>query len=112
MRPASAGARGAGSASSARSLSPAATDDDAVALEPAAARAPIPARSRYSCGSRSQPPRPTTIELSPDCPRTVSSLTRPSRMWTNRSAIAVEAGSWLTITTVQPSAAASSAIAS
>ena len=75
----------------------------------AAAREPIPARSRNSCGSRSQPPRPTTIVPSP---ATVSSLTRPSRMWTKRSAIAVEAGSWLTITTVQPSAAASSAIAS
>ena len=75
----------------------------------AAARVPIPARSRNSCGSRSQPPRPTTIVPSP---ATVSSLTRPSRMWTKRSAIAVEAGSWLTITTVQFSAAASSAIAS
>ena len=42
---------------------------------------------------RSQPPAPTTAVSAPPW---LSSLTRPSRMWTTRSAISVEAGSWLT----------------
>ena len=42
---------------------------------------------------RSQPPAPTTAVSAPPW---LSSLTRPSRMWTTRSAISVETGSWLT----------------
>ena len=56
----------------------------------ACARAPIPARRSSSSGSRSQPPRPTTIASSRPFspPARLSPLTRPSRMRTTRSAIA------------------------
>ena len=57
------------------------------------ARSWIPAARRVSSGIRSHPPAPTTAVS--DSPWR-SSLTRPSRMWTTRSAISVEAGSWLT----------------
>ena len=70
---------------------------------------PIPARSSSSSGSRSQPPRPTTIaSLSPSS-RDHSSETRPSRMRTIRSAMRADSGSWLTITVVQRCSRTSSA---
>ena len=78
----------------------------------ATARERMPARSRNSSGSRSQPPRPTTIASSLPLSRAHSSLTRPSRILTTRSAIAADSGSWLTITVVQPCECVSSAIAS
>ena len=52
-------------------------------------------RRSSSSGTRSQPPRPTTTASGP-APFDDSSLTLPSRIETTRSAIAVEAGSWLT----------------
>ena len=75
----------------------------------AAARRPIAARRSSSSGSRSQPPRPTTIDASsPTSSRAHSADSRPSRTWTIRSAIEVDSGSWLTITVVHFSALASS----
>ena len=71
----------------------------------------IPAERRSSSGSRSQPPRPTTIAPSAP-PATRSSLMRPSRTWTTRSARSAEAGSWLTTSAVPPSSRDSSAIRS
>ena len=68
----------------------------------ARASRPMPASRRSSSGTRSQPPRPTTMAVSPA--PAASSLRRPSRMCTVRSAIAVAAGSWLTRTTVAPTA--------
>ena len=70
----------------------------------------IPERRRSSSGSRSQPPRPTTIASAVSLPRALSSLTRPSRMRTMRSAIVADSGSWLTITAVHRSALTSSPI--
>ena len=59
------------------------------------ARSTIPASRSAASGSRSQPPLPTTTAVR----RLASllSLTRPSRMWTTRSASSAERGSWLTI---------------
>ena len=74
----------------------------------ARASRPMPASARSSSGTRSQPPRPTTIAVAP--PADASSLRRPSRMCSVRSATVVAAGSWLTSTTVAPSSWASSAI--
>ena len=57
-----------------------------------AARDPMPAAPQQLLGgTRSQPPRPTTASSSPASTRR-SSLTRPSRMCTTRSAISADAG--------------------
>ena len=76
----------------------------------AVARSPIPARARSSSGSRSQPPRPITIVSPAASLRVHSSLTRPSRMRTIRSAIPADSGSWLTTTAVVPASRVSSPI--
>jgi hypothetical protein len=78
----------------------------------ARAREPIPPRRRSSSGTRSQPPRATTISSLSGCALACSALTRPSRMWTMRSAIDAEPGSWLTTIAVVPCARASSPISS
>ena len=98
----------------------AATDSSATAGETtisrpskrAAACVRMPDRRNSSSGSRSQPPRPTTIDSSSPTPRAVSSLTRPSRMRTIRSAIVADSGSWLTSTAVHRSERTSSPIVS
>jgi hypothetical protein len=72
----------------------------------------MPVACRSSSGSRAQPPRPITAASFSVPSVRVSVLSRPSRMWTTRSAIAAVDGSWLTTTTVVPAPRASSAIRS
>ena len=52
----------------------------------------IPVLRRSSSESRSQPPRPTTMVSSPPASSAASSLTRPSRTRTMRSAIPTDSG--------------------
>ena len=71
---------------------------------------PIPASRKSASGRRSQPPRPTTSRPGPL--RSRSSPSRPSRIVSSRSAIAVASGSWLTTRAVAPRSRTSSAISS
>ena len=75
-----------------------------LALEPRA----VGAARRSSSGTRIQPPRLTTARDSP--PRRLSPLTRPSRIWTTRSATRADSGSWLTTIVVAPASRESSRI--
>ena len=67
----------------------------------------MPAARSVSSGNAKPPSRAPITAVSPSPAR--SSLTLPSRMWTTRSAIAAERGSWLTTRAVAPCSRVSSA---
>ncbi len=72
------------------------------------ARSVKEARRSSSSGTRIQPPLFTTACAAPSAP--LSLLTRPSRIWTTRSATAADSGSWLTTIVVTPASRESSRI--
>ena len=110
--PLAAARRGLGASVSASGTSSVPSISTELSASLALARDPIPPRRRSSSGTRSQPPRATTISSLSGCALACSALTRPSRMWTMRSAIEAEPGSWLTTIAVVPWARASSPISS